>query len=244
MQDSGQPTEVYAISEKGGDVILTVKLDGIKMDDWEDIALYEDDGKHYIYIADTGNNYKPANREKLSVYRFEEPEVRGRRKSRRKIEIPKRKIERYTFNYGSKFRYPNFPDCEAFVVDPYNGDMFFFTKTKKDSEVYVYPGYKQRPNRNFRLERLGKLPIRYATGADMTPDGDYLAINNYNRYGEGGYGLSRGRGGWKDKFRSNPKPCEFGLASQKQREALGASAKGWYTTSEGKNQDVFFYAFN
>ena len=246
MEDSQSPTNVYALSESGS-ILMTVNLP-VTMNDWEDIAIYVENGRHYIYISDTGNNYGPYNRDVLSVYRFEEPTI-AFRKARTTLKIPKTDIETYTFNYGPGFSIPNVPDCEALAVDPDTGDMFFFTKdwSKTASEVYRYPAANQVPNSNYPLEKLTTLPILQVTGADITPEGHRLAIVNY---GGVGYGLERPEGiSWADFFRGQPSLCEFSVAPQVQREAVAATNGGYFITSECGDpdqgpQDIYFYAFN
>merc|ERR1719341_448947 len=128
------------------------------MHDWEDIAIYVENGRHYIYISDTGNNYKPENRDVLSVYRFEEPTI-AFRKAHTTLKIPKTDIETYTFNYGPGFSIPNVPDCEALAIEPETGDMFFFTKdgVNWNSDVYRYPEANQLyVNSVLRIKCKGK----------------------------------------------------------------------------------------
>ena len=243
MQDSYAPNDVYAVSESGS-VLLSLELEGIHQRDWEDIAIYVENGRHYLYVADTGNNIDSMNREVLSVYKFEEPSVGAYMKAGGRLTIPKMNIETFTFNYGPGFSYPNYPDCEALAIDPKNGDMYFFTKhnAHTTTEVYTYPASQQRPNSNHQLEYLGHMDILQVTGADITPEGHKLGISNYGGHG---YGVERPSGTpWRDYFRTNPRPCSFDVAPEDQRESLAATDAGYFTTSEGKDKKIWFYAFN
>ncbi len=65
-QDSGNPAELSVI-DSGGAFIKKIHIKGATNRDWEDMALAPgpEDGKSFIYIAETGDNFQ-----KDSVYAF------------------------------------------------------------------------------------------------------------------------------------------------------------------------------
>ena len=53
--DAGNEDRIYAINEQG-ERLVDLSIEGVKMEDWEDIAVALEDGVSYIYLSDTGNN--------------------------------------------------------------------------------------------------------------------------------------------------------------------------------------------
>jgi hypothetical protein len=54
--DSGNTAEIHAVHTARGRVASRAHQVGARNIDWEDIALYEDAGRHWLIIADTGDN--------------------------------------------------------------------------------------------------------------------------------------------------------------------------------------------
>ena len=58
INDSGNPSELFLVSQSTGKTITILELDSVTNIDWEDIASYQDTlGYNYLYIADIGDNY-------------------------------------------------------------------------------------------------------------------------------------------------------------------------------------------
>lgn len=53
--DNGNTAELFAINAKGERIVTLEQINGAH-DDWEDLAIFEHDGKSYIMIADVGDN--------------------------------------------------------------------------------------------------------------------------------------------------------------------------------------------
>jgi hypothetical protein len=70
VEDSGNPARLYAISRRGR-VLARYSLEGAKNKDWEDLASFDLDGKHYLLLADTGDN--GGQRRDFILHVFEEP---------------------------------------------------------------------------------------------------------------------------------------------------------------------------
>ena len=66
------------------------------------------------------------------------------------------------------------------TVDQQTGDIFLFTKDRKNSisEVYRYPWPQSESQNPFTLEHIGTLPLFWITGGDISPDGNILALTN------------------------------------------------------------------
>ena len=57
----------------------TFDLEGIHQSDWEDITMLEENGVHYIYIGDIGNNHsghcRGVNWPQMRAIKFPEPDL-------------------------------------------------------------------------------------------------------------------------------------------------------------------------
>jgi hypothetical protein len=167
FNDSGGKNEIYGIDESNGSVIYTVQLSNATNTDWEDIA----QDKHFIYIADTGNNY--GDRQERKIYRI-------RKKDILLSPLQSVMVDSIIFKFADqtdfradyhKTRY----DCEALLA--YNDSLFIFTKDwiRFNTKVYGFPArtgsYSLLPLDSFNVKGL-------ITGADILPDGRFALIGH------------------------------------------------------------------
>ena len=78
LNDGGNAASLYAIGNRGG-LQATLRIDSVPNTDWEDLAAFDLDGRHYLLIADTGDN--GGLRKTLQLHVVEEPRDAGRRAS-------------------------------------------------------------------------------------------------------------------------------------------------------------------
>ena len=190
--DSGNSASLFAINATAG-VIFPPFLDEVKIgreehpqnwqgvsvfvaanQDWEDIAIA--DG--LIYLADMGNNGNA--RRDLGVYVIREPNPRAITDARPLRYMP--------LEYPDQQRYPakqwHF-DCESLFVD--DGVLYFITKHRKPGKISEWEnGAKLYRMDTQHLDRVNQLTlvdshanIRAATGADLSPDGQWQAVISY-----------------------------------------------------------------
>ncbi len=69
--DGDNAAELYAIDAEG-QLRATLQVAGVRNVDWEDLASFELNGRHYLLIADTGDN--GGIRKTLSLHVVEEPQ--------------------------------------------------------------------------------------------------------------------------------------------------------------------------
>ncbi len=190
--DSGDSPRIFAIKVDGSVVLpslVTVlfperssdRWEGCSIDnawhqDWEDIAIA--DGK--LFIADVGNNNNA--RRDLGVYVVNEPNPNYIHKTRAAKFLPIR--------YPDQLQYPakrwHF-DCEA--VFTFEGKLYFLTKHRQPGKPMAWePGTKlyRLDTRHTDQDNVLTLVDRHsgitlATGADVSPDSDRLAILTYAR---------------------------------------------------------------
>lgn len=149
--DSDDQAGVYALNERG-EVVASVLLDDAVNLDWEDMASWESDGRHYLLIGDTGDN--GGLRKELTLYAIEEP-----------AELVD---QRAALTWRQRFVWPDGPrDCEAMAVDPRNGDVLLISKKRVPPELFRLRR-SEDPDAIAQAERIGLLAgIDQPTAADL-----------------------------------------------------------------------------
>ena len=225
--DSQHTNHVWAMAY-GAQVLAEVVLEGCTNHDWEDIAVT---GSH-VYVADTGNNQH--NRYNLRILRFPEPVID--QTSYHQVRIPRSSIEYLDFTYPGYNH-----DCEAMAVDPITHDIFLFTKdwTEYKSEVYRYPMSKREAGKSLTLEYITTLPMKYVTGADISPTGNTLAITNLAE----GYSYTKTAGvSWGDFLKGYGSYfCTLRINYLPQMEAIAVTEDGYWSTTENCDYCPIWY---
>ena len=142
--------------------------------DWEDIAT---DAEH-LYIADMGNNGNA--RRDLGVYVIPEPNPRAAELTRPVSFLPIRYPEQR--EYPAKLWHY---DSEALFV--FQDKLYFITKHRQPGKIDKFEvgvvlyrldtRYTDRFNILTRVDTHSAMSV--ATGADLSPDGRYLAVISY-----------------------------------------------------------------
>lgn len=236
--DSGDTSRFFAISPNG-QLLATFyfKADAANKEanvvDCEDIAVGPGPkkGKSYIYLGDIGDNH--ANRKSITVYRFEEPVVAGT-KAASTIKTD-----------AIHLKYPDGShDAETLMVDPVEKLLYIVTKREDSVGVYTAPLNASFTDtislqRKVKLHFTGLPLMKWITAGDISADGNNILIKSYQNV----YFWKRkpGEPVWKTLQR---KPANLPYTMEKQGEAIGftANGKGYYTTSEGKNAPIYYYA--
>lgn len=229
--DGGNPERLFAVSTQG-DRLATLRIEGVTKTDWEDIAAFDLDGRHYLLIADTGDN--GGLRRSLQLHVIEEPE---------KIENARLKPA-----WSIAFRWPDGArDCEAVAVDIARKQVLLISKKRQPPELFSVP-LMPAGNALQTATKVGELagipqadealrksnPTRaklqgQITSADISPDGKTLAVMTYRYLLL--YPRQSGQS-WAQAVAGAPKVRD--LPWLPQAEALGWSADGLslYATGE------------
>ncbi|KGQ19697.1 putative integral membrane protein [Lysobacter dokdonensis DS-58] len=179
LQDGGNGAFLHAISRRGSR-IATVRIAGARNTDWEDLDSFEYLDRHWLLIADTGDNGGLRRTAQLHV--VAEPD-------------PIRDGATLRPSWSIAFRWPDGPrDCEAVAVDARAGEVLLISKKRKPAQLFSVP---LRPARGVvvarRIGTLAEAPApttgdarrdalgRQITGADLSPDGRTLAVLTYDR---------------------------------------------------------------
>ncbi|MGV8944177.1 hypothetical protein [Thermomonas sp.] len=239
INDSGNPARLYALSLRGK-LLAQFDVEDAKNIDWEDMASFDLDGKHYLLVADTGDN--GGLRKSITLYIFEEPAnlVSGTLRPAWTIHA----------------RWPDGPrDCEAVAVDAAAGKILLISKKRTPPELFVLPladpGKAWREPR--RIGRLSGVPaagpelqrndptmaklFSQVTAADLSPDGRTLAVLTY-----GSVLFYRREAGedWGAAVARDPEAHDVPLIPQAEALTWSAGGGGLYASGEFNPAPIFY----
>ncbi|MGN6513408.1 MAG: hypothetical protein ACTHKZ_07540 [Lysobacteraceae bacterium] len=237
--DGGNAPDLFAIGKRGG-LLARYRVAGVANTDWEDISAFDLDGRHYLLVADTGDNGGLRHSAQLHV--VEEPASLAGGTLRPAWSIA--------------FRWPDGPrDCEAVAVDVARGEVLLVSKKRRPPELFVLP-LRPRAAGVQVARRIGLLAgvpapdraelrdnpraariLHQVTAADLAPDGRRLAVLTYSEllvY------TRRGDEGWAQAVARAPQVHP--LPWLPQAEALGWAPGGQalYATGEGLPEPLFY----
>lgn len=227
--DSGDSPRVFLIDRRGATQAV-IRLRGARAVDYEDIAVApgETAGTFDVCVADIGDNSN--NRPEVVIYRFAEPDL---------PEAVGKTVDVQPAAYVC--RYAEGPaDAEALAVHPQTGDGYIITKSVTGrAAVYklAAPWDAQQPtvvSKPLTLDLPPALPaLRIVTAADISPDGQRLAVRCYVDGWEWRLPAETSDAGFDRIFQALP--VGLPLASERQGEAICYAADGQalLTISEG-----------
>jgi hypothetical protein len=210
----------------------TYSISGATATDWEDISTGPGPvvGTEYLYMGDIGDN--GASRSTVAVYRVPEPAVSSAQSPVTTSISGAAKLV---------FSYPNGPhDAESLFVDPLTKDIYIISKP--GSTKYLYrAAYPQSTSGTTVLELAASFADSAAlTAGDISPDGREIIVRSYAT--SSGRLYVRPPGGSVGDAFSFPY-ISIPVHAETQGEAIGFDPKGWgyYTTSEGSNQPIYYF---
>jgi hypothetical protein len=234
--DSGGAPVLYAVDTRGRKR-GSLRVLGVKNEDWEDLASFERDGKSWLLIADAGDNDAERNTVRLHV--IEEPAVL-RLNPASDITAPPA--------YTLRVRYEDGPrDCEGVAVDPAEGAIYLLTKRDAPPRLYRVPLGASRekhviarfvgpiPNLagnspvDSLFKRVAGKRASWPTAFDMTADGRTAVVLTY----AGPVVFARqGNEAWPETFKREPARLLFHGLPQAEGVCFSRDARTLYVTSE------------
>lgn len=238
INDGGNAARLHAITRRGR-VVARYDVRGVRNIDWEDLASFTLQGKHYLLVADTGDN--GGRRKDIALHVFEEPASLDGGELKPAWTI--------------RARWPDGPrDCEAVAVDAAAGQVLLVSKKRNPPDLFVLPLAKSRGVREARrIGRLAGVPQASAelhrnepglaklfpqvTAADISPDGRTLAVLTY-----GSVLFYRRTPGedWGIAVARTPEAHDVPLIPQAEALAWSAGGAGLYATGEFKPAPLFY----
>jgi hypothetical protein len=263
INDSGNPSDVFLFRQDGKE-LARLKIDNAKNRDWEALTRYDDGDRHWIVVADVGDNQRLQNRYRL--YFFLDPTHADGEKPFEKKTKQLKSIRALTIEFSYADGQTNgllSKDCEAVGVDPLTGDIWLTEKVylNRDRKIkpgfYVIPAPKEQLRRflaghRSRFEpvgqsvknseplvarRVGSFPIRNVTGMAFSPDANKLIIRNYlsaHLY------IRPKNQTWKETIdKQVPTPVALPLQGQGEAICFTPDSNSVLVTSEGKRQPIW-----
>ncbi|MEM7151639.1 MAG: cellulase family glycosylhydrolase [Myxococcota bacterium] len=226
--DSGDGARIFAVDTDGRKP-GTFGLAGADAIDYEDIAIAGTD----LFVGDIGDNAEW--RDEIAVYRVAEPWVdpAGEAVS---LELATTRL---------RLRYPDRAhNAETLLADPESGDLFIVTKEGSgNSRVFRAPA-PHDPAEVITLDHVATLPFasamlpgnRYATGGDVSPNGDGVLLTSYDRAFY--WPRPLGEPLWR-AFDVDPCPVPRRYEPQGEAIAFTSGGDGYYTVSEGQYAPLY-----
>ncbi|MFT5189984.1 MAG: hypothetical protein ACI9DF_003309 [Verrucomicrobiales bacterium] len=184
--DSGGEASLHALDLEGN-FLGSVKIQGVKNKDWEDLCAFQHRGNPYLLIADTGDNGRKRSAVRLHAIAEPSPRADG---TYTDLEIKPA--------WTLTLRYEDGPqDCEAIAVDPKSRRVYLLNKDSKTSTVYEIPLLRVRNQGILIAKKLAVLPEvnnatgniaaffkasllgTRATGMDISPNGRQAVVLTY-----------------------------------------------------------------
>jgi hypothetical protein len=183
--DSGDSPRIFAI-DLHGRVLAELQLPTVPIfvDAEEIAAAAGPDGRRYLYLGDTGNNFASMGlgipRRKAVLYKLAEPQLpRDARALQRSITDVTPIV--FTFPDGAR-------DVEAFFVDPRGGDLYLITKESDGESQLLSASATQLLNGGGKLREAGQLQFgkppltgsKQPTAASISSDGARILLRTYS----------------------------------------------------------------
>ncbi|HZL95852.1 MAG TPA: hypothetical protein VFB99_19500 [Vicinamibacterales bacterium] len=213
--DSGNA--VLVALDTRGTVTGRVRVSGVKVDDWEAVAVGACPAGSCIYIADIGDN--DAERKRITIYRVPEPSTED--------SVAVKDTFHATYPDGAH-------DAESLLVAP-DGRLFIVTKGETDAAgLYRFPR-ELRLGETHQLERVGKprasgkaSQTERITDGTVSPDGTWVVLRTRQ-----GFAFHRAAdlfsGNWTNAGRVDVK-----AVGEAQGEGIAMAEDGTvYLTGEG-----------
>lgn len=240
----GQPV-IRAIDSQG-QLRATVRVNGARNIDWEDIASFKLGGKSYLLIADVGDNN--AVRTDCTLYVIAEPVLKA-------STAPQTLTAQVAWQIP--VRYPDGPrDCESVAVAPIEGAIYLISKRTKPPVAYTLPLRPTDANTTM-AKRVGELygipqpsgflaRIKIPTGLyraqpcafDISPDGRTAVVLTYGDI----YLYRKAHDAtWREAFSQSP--LHLGSHGLRQAEAVcfSSDANQIFLTTEGPSAPLRRY---
>jgi hypothetical protein len=231
--DSGDGPRLFLV-DAAGRTCGTLTVDTAAPVDWEDVCTFELDGESWLLIADVGDNAADRGRERRAcrLLLVVEP---GAGES---VSAAQKRDWRGEVRAEIELTYPEGPrDCESVAVDVTSRMILLVSKRAAGkAALYGLPLELQTREQRGQLRELATMSIPYATGMDISVDGQSLVLVNpvsgllyRRRFGEG----------WVEAVGRSPDILTLPLRKQGESVCFERDGKSVLVGSEGRWQAVW-----
>ena len=238
INDSGAPARLHLLGTDGADY-GHVDLKNATNTDWEDLASFTLDGKHWLLVADIGDN--SSKRPDRTLWLMEEPAMPQDRGMLNGEVVASRRIV---------FRYHGGPrDCEAVTVDPVERTILLLTKRTRPPELHSLPLDPPARGGILTTRRIGTVRtpapvsslLRYAdqpTAMDIAADRSLAAVLTY--YGVFLFPRKPGQA-WAEALATKPMLLPPHRTPQAESLAFSVDGRTLFVASEGRHAPLVRY---
>ncbi len=211
--DSGHMPIIYALNNHGRD-LGSFFIDSVESIDWEDMDAFEYQGRHYLLIADSGDNFRVLWEHRIFI--IEEPSV-GQQPH---LTLTPSWTIVYQFENGRSY------DVEAVAVDELRNKVVLLTKRHKPTLMFELPLKPEKPEQVVQAVKVAELPyIKNPSALDISSDGRIMSINTYRRIHR--FSRKSPHDPWHYQYSLKYKPM-----FQPEAMCLSRDSKNYYVTSE------------
>ena len=220
--DSGGLPQLFAFALNGKDraVVTLLKAQNI---DWEDMASFSLEGRHFLLVGDVGDNR--ARRKDYTLYVVPEPELdAGKRSVPLSLSVAPLQTIHFRYEDGSH-------NCESVAIDPQTRTIYLVSKVYGDRcKVYSLPWPERESSTLLVARAIATLDIPAATAMDISPDGLRAIVLTYGDAVEFVRGPEET---WAQGFSRSPRLIRMPERAQGESVCYGPDGKTIYLTSEG-----------
>ena len=216
--DSGDQARLFAFNLKGED-LGTYPIHAASAQDWEDMCSFSITGKHFLLVADTGDNN--VQRKFYSIYIAHEPVINSTQAKPQLLSLFAQ--QDVTYEDGSH-------NCESVAVDPVRREIVLVSKTSESTcKAYVLPLPLKKNPRRAVAKPVATLTIPTTSAMDISPDGLRALVLTYGD----AYEYTRQAGeDWSRGFARQPRVIKMPARRQGESACYGPDGVTIYLTSE------------
>ncbi len=210
--DSGDTARLFAFDTIGRDQAV-VSLQGIKADDWEDMASFRRDEQAWLLVADVGDNAR--RRDLYQLHLLPEPRLT-------ETEVQVHTTINFRLAGGSQ-------NCEGVGIDATSNTVLLATKSTLRTNIFELKLPAAPNSQPLTAKLISTVSVPFATGFDISPNGQHAIIITYANAFE----FNRMKDeSWGDAFKRAPNTLDMPPRKQGESICYSSDSRSLFLTSE------------
>ncbi len=216
--DSGSDARLFAFNLKGED-LGSFPVQGATAQDWEDMGSFSIAGRHFLMVADVGDN--KMHRASCTLYILQEPAgITGQGRPQ-----PLALVARQEFTYEDGAH-----NCESAAVDPVRREIVLVTKTSDATcKAFVLPLPLDKNPGKAVARPVATLTLPTTSAMDISPDGLRALVLTY---GDAYEYARQPDEAWGKAFSRPPRVIKMPARAQGESVCYGSDGVTIYLSSE------------